>query len=265
MPLDSYGEILASLFGDDLARFLDGCDRRHPDIRSGEVASFLDDTDEIIRAYRFCLSEGLKVPSELLVRSSPKFFPGLLSKTRVLKDRRRIEARGRKTSMTIDLDQALREARRAGSDLPKSFDSYASADAALGQMERWRSAAARFESIGCGAMAAGATSLSEDYGREGFGFCRLSIRRAAQILCKRGGVRENYGLRLSVGPAALERLPERHRKFVEDSDRLMEGFPFFDHHVLVSLDSLAPPQSPSAIGLVILGERDGECYFLSSD
>lgn len=255
------GEDLASLFGSDLALFLKGCDRGHPDLRAEPFSSFLSGCDDILCAADFCSAEGLEKPLRILRSSAESFLPGLVPKVRTLREPFRTAARLKKSRVCIGLAGICEEAMAEGADLPRSFDHLRPGATDPAEMARWNSIASRFGAIGCESLSLAASRMAEDYGLVDAGFHRLPIRRAALIMCKALGLRHDSPVVVSVSPAAAASLPESCAEEIARSDRMMDGFAFFDHHVLLSAEG---PDSVR-IGYAVLGDRDGECYFLFSD
>lgn len=262
MKSDSHSDILSSLFGSDVGTFLGRCDRRHPDLADGELSEFLNASDEIVRAAELCLSARLKKPFDLIASACPKSFGRLPAMIRALSEPHRSEARLEKSSASMDLGSICEEVRRLGSDLPESFCRFGSD----GEMpnscsERWSAVAERFRSIGCDSFAEASLALSSECKPDDRGYHRLGIRRAAMILCKRRSASSDSRSSVFVSPVMPSLLPAEARDLVLKSDAAREGFPFFDHHILVSFSR---PED-SARDFVVLGDRDGECYFLCSD
>ena len=246
--------IFRSLFGDELASFLERCDRGHPDLKVDPYSSFLAECDEFLRAASFCESAGLRKPLELLREHSPRFLENLVCKARVLKPAHRTAARRSKRRSSIKIKSLRAELEASAEDLPPSFDAFKSAECP--QATRWASIASRFDSIGCSSMASSARRLAGDYDCGELGFRRMPLRRAALILCRACGVGHDSEAEVSVIPAVDCDLTGSCAQAADSSDAFLEGFAFFDHHVILSLDEC---------GRVLLGDRDGECYFLFSD
>lgn len=117
-------------------------------------------------------------------------------------------------------------------------------------------AARTFSGMGCSALLEASRRMAEDlYNPTSvFGYKRLAIFDACSIMAKKAGLPE--GAAFKVVPLPLpETLPEPVRSLVEDAEfnrnLLME--PVFDHYLSVVAD---------AGSSVVLGERDGKCYFM---
>jgi hypothetical protein len=262
----SHSDLLHFVFGHDLGDFLSRCDRRHPDLSSGEASDFLKSTDEIVRVARFCSVESLSTPLGLMAANCPKSFGRLPSMVRALRDAHRDEARSKKSVTRIRLSSICDELKKVGADLPKSFLCFKDGESISKEPLRdWMAIAARFESIGCHSLANAAKVVSSELRPDGTGFNKMTIRRAALILCKSLGISSESQRGLFVGPALASNLPSSARESVMRSERSLAGFPVFDHHVVVFLSDEGSPLRPADRDFVILGERDGECYFLCSD
>lgn len=255
-----------SPFGEGLQSFLDRCDRRHPDLKSEPVSSFLRQLDEISKAAEFCAIERLYEPLEILFSRAPKSHPLLLCMTRALKDEHREKARLAKSTSYICFSSLRSEVIKSGDDLPESFCVFrGDRDSARSRSSLWRSAASNFDLIGCSSMSSASARLAEECEPGPFGFFQLSVRRAAQILFKSRGPDGSFPGKIFVGPPCASLLSEDARASLDASEVLLDGFPFFDHHVLLSLRAGDRPGSFAGRDYCLLGERDGDCYFVCSD
>lgn len=254
------------LFGVDLGDFLYKCDRRHPDLSSPEFCDFLGAADEIARVARFCAAERLLKPLSLISASCPKFHGALPSMARALQSAHREESRSRKSPSSVSISSALKEAHRLGADLPSSFVQFKErrGDPEAGSLA-WAVMADRFRSVGCDLLASLAKDSAASLTPDSTGFIKLGILKSAAILCKTRGVRPESNRFVLVGPAGGVSLPAPAEDAMKSSDCGSGGLPIFDHHVLVCLAE--SPIFPSSVlaDYVILGERDGESYFLFSD
>lgn len=265
METFSYSDLLIFLFGVDLGGFLYGCDRRHPDLSTPDFSDFISSTDEIARAARFCATEGLSRPLALISSSCPKAHGILPSMVRALRNPIRTEARLRKSVVDIRLASILKEADRVGSDLPSSFSQFKEMkEGTECKTKDWAGMADRLQSLGCELLASLARESASSLRPDSTGFLKLGILKAAAILCKTTGVDPDYKSLVLVGPACAFPLPSDAKNAIEASESKAGGFPMFDHHILVCLAESAHIPATLSGGYVILGERDGDSYFLFS-
>lgn len=255
-----------SPFGSPLSSFMERCDRRHPDLGIEPIRSFIEGADQVSRAADLCIAEGLHEPLKIICSNAPKTHPNILCMTRVLKEDHRRIARFEKSASSISLLTLRDEVRRLGDDLPGSFDLFRGPEAPRRlRAAAWDSASATFDLIGCASMSSASRAMAEECEPGLHGYFRLPIRRAAQILCRSRGMSPSSAEFVSVEPAVRVRLPAAAAEAVEASEGLVAGFPFFDHHVLIRLSPPLDSEGDLARDYCVLGERDGECYFVFSD
>lgn len=251
-------ELLDGLFGACLSIFFRNCDRDHPDLKTGEIADFLNKLDQIHEAALFCHDRGLSEPLEAIRNFAPKSHPRLTTMTRTLKERFRIESRSRKSFVKFDAGSILPSfigSARTGAFDPVVLNSDDSA--------RWLVAHERFSSIGCHRMAAVAKDLSWGGTANRIRLSRFPLPRAVASLCERTSLSHD-GL-FWVGPAGLVSLPSQAADAIQACESELDGFPAFDHYFLVAPASGDAPPIRLNEGFFVLGERDGECYFVFSD
>lgn len=250
-----------------LSDFMAMLDRGHPDLYREPLASFVRDVDDFSRAASICAAEGLDRPVEALMAAWPKRIPMVPSAARVLLPAHRQRARASKSIFWIDRRPLEREAARHGPDIPRSFDRPSSPRGTHVEPSLfWSAASERFGSIGCGSMAAAAKSLADEFCRDSTGLVRLPIRRAALILGNMLGAWDPGScLKPFAAPAGSLPMPEWASGAMDASDELLAGHPAFDHHLVVAFTHGDSEPSPVEGRFVVLGERDGECYFLASN
>jgi hypothetical protein len=259
-------DFVYSVLDRGLADFMARCDRNHPDLQKPPIRGFLEEVDQMVSAGRFCLERGLAVPLELIRRSSPKSLCASSPMVRTLKQNYREESRSAKVPFYFDSSALLKQAERWGADIPSSFDLFSSdKDCVSAIRDDWMLMSSRFSSIGCLSLASAAKFIGEKGSIGDVGYSTLSISMAATILFKRAKGKKALDSKIVACNFKSRPMPQWTHCFVEDSERAMEGFPVFDHHILVCLENDKEDRGLEPCDFVVLGERDGECHFVCSN
>lgn len=259
-------DFLSSVFGRGLAFFLVNCDRSHPDLQRPPIKVFLEEADQIVGASRFCAENDLAAPLRLIRGSSPKSLISLGLMVRTLKASCREESRLAKSPFFFDTDLLLAQTKKTNSDAPDSFDRFRSDSEQMSAIRtKWERISSDFSSIGCSSLAEVARSIGEEGSLSEIGYPILSINRAASILCGRVKSKSSFGSKIAIRPFQSRPTPDWAFSLVDVSERAMGGFPVFDHHIVVGLESEKSDSERTERDFVVIGERDGECYFICSD
>lgn len=251
------------LFGPRLAALLSACDLEHPDLSRSPLSEFVGAAEQCAAAFSMCLARGLTLPAEMISAGLLKFDCGMVPMARLLSDGPRRAARETKSSSWISPDPASPPHSAGWRDVPSSFEAFSEYGQPAADSLRWNEMAGAFAAVGCELLAEMAARLSSEGVRDQLGLARLPVLRAAAILGKRMGPR-SAGLRPFLVPFCRAALPEAAGRAVLATESALSGRPVFDHHLVVSYASREMPSEIDA-DFVVLGERDGVCYFVFAD
>jgi hypothetical protein len=230
-------------------------------------------------------SEGLGFASEFIresFKSKAKSLTGSLARPRFMNDARRTRMRLSKKSFVLSSKSFCRNMMLNWSCLPCDFSSYLAGEPEpiFSEIEK---AAESFRRIGCHAIADSIKHSAPDPSDEFMGFKRLSIHRSAMILAKLHGykpvrngqeclvlhTKSLHEFKSVVFPlsSVMEFADPSLIRTVFNCDS--EGA--FDHYLVVSPVPNSSDTSISGVigsikamkfNPIVLGEREGKCYFL---
>lgn len=184
----------------------------------------------------------------------------------------RDEIRRTKVTQTIDLSAIYKKGQMLWDSQPEDFSLYLrNSTKHQEEIEKTQKHAERFAQLGCESMAAEIMkSVAQFQGLFDdchYGFRRLTMSGAALICAKMNGFKWISGLIVRNGdvyapmiyPAHEMELPGAIKETINHLDHYPESGnnPIFDHYIIV-----VPHFHPEPKHMVLLGEKDGKCYFI---
>jgi len=292
-------KVAMGTYGVGLKSFLNSIDLAHPDVDNAEDKAFVARAMEALALSRFAINEKL----DTLVPDLKKIFKLRLKSVkphsqvvRLLKSADvRQEFRSLKKSQPI----TLRNEKSNWESAPSDFSLYfRNSDKYKDEVKRIEEHAAKYNELGCSSMYR-EVMKSIDIFKDVFvdscyGFYKISMNTAALICAKmhsyrwhNGRIKLNEplpseitsGFSLSNGrryfpyvyPAHELGLSAKMKKILNHLDAFPEacGKPLFDHHLFIVpgisdiKDLHLKLIKNKIISPILLGEKDGSCYFIS--
>jgi len=218
-----------------------------------------------------------------------RFFP----------ESKRVELRKKKESFSISSLSFQERAVKAWSSTPNDFSSF-ERDAAIETSDVYKNRAERYRSIGCDELAKSIEAISGQFDISGqhYGFRKIGISQSCFILAKlhefvlcdcedkQSSIvintnAESYVYVPKITPIVeLDWVSEKVKKAISETERFPAAFsmPIFDHYIAITPSfggvsracgskvhfEFAPKDEDifSMSNSVVLGERDGSCYFI---
>lgn len=279
---DAAAENVRSVLGNNLGPFLHGLcpvlNLSHPDL--GNVLSKFHAAQimEAIEVVAFARKKGfVLLDFSKILKSEVKEIE---DKIRLLKMCARLLQRGErdaarlvKKMQTIDLSNAY---RKWGDNIPLNFDLYVRHNMAYKiEIEKYERQAEHFKRLGCESMYAEIQKsldvFQESFGDVHYGFHRITMTLVALIL----GKIHNCPISSTYVPVACPAhdlvLPDRIKNIINLLEKFPEagGNPIFDYYIVVFPSANSPANLSEfivnkTIFPVLLGEKDGKCYFIST-
>lgn len=263
--LDSQGGT-PSLLGAKMAAFLGCCEPRHPELLSDPLREVFCEATELAEVVRLCAEKGMRHLLSRIRCCSRRDWPNEVFRTRFIKEPHRSFFRSRKRPFSVESQSFFRRFSELMVDLPSDFGHLFEKKSPY--REFWVSRDLLFRAAGCRHLSSISSGLAGTSSVGPMGLKPVSLSLAAMVLCKRmrcvvsGNPNKlnavdsegslisvrvspfDFSSKLSIAPDSL---------FL--SEVAMDGYPIFDHHVVVS----------SGSGCVFLGERDGVFYFVGEN
>jgi len=267
----------------------------HPDLGKVFPKLLTDAILDGINVSVFCREKGLKyiyphlrkmLKSEF--REVEHEFDCLKVAARLFKHNKREALRQRKSIQLIDLSGVYKRGRTVWDGLPSDFNLYIrNSEFESNELEKYEKQVQRFKDLGCKSMSEEIQKyidvFKQAFEEAYYGFRRITVTNAALICAKVNGyewsnqivnqvIQCNY--EPAVYPSTCFLLPEKIIKIIGLLDTWPEtgGCPIFDYYVLLIprfrswLSQLCDVEflfKNNSITPVLLGEKDGKCYFIS--
>ncbi|MCK9458328.1 MAG: hypothetical protein M0R80_01640 [Proteobacteria bacterium] len=280
---DTDVEDVKAVLGRDLGSFLHGLcpvlNLLHPDLQDVLGYCHVAKITQAIEAATFARKRGYVLLHQELFRVLKPEIKDIEDKIRLMKMCARLLQRGEKeaarlvkSTQAIDLTNAY---RKWSDNIPLNFDLYVRHNMAYkAEIEKFEKQAEHFKRLGCESMCAEIKKsldvFQESFGDTHYGFRRITMTLIALILGKMHGCSISSNYVPAAYPAHLLDLPDRIKNAIGITENFPEaaGNPIFDYYIVVSpkIDTpgkLSESIADKSICPVLLGERDGKCYFIS--